>query len=182
MHVTGNRYTFKVSVIGDGRVGKTSLIKKFTKGSFQTDYIKTIGAQFSVFDKKINGDEIRLFFWDIAGQDDFHFLRSSFFKNTKAAIIVYSLEENELGKVSFVHITDWYNDISRYCGTIPIIIFANKVDLVNRSNIDTTRIKNLVEEGNYLKFFLTSAKTGEGVVEAFNEIIKILYKKYRVET
>jgi small GTP-binding protein len=182
MHITGNKYTFKVSVIGDGRVGKTSLIKKFTKGSFQTDYIKTIGAQFSVFDKKVNGDEIRLFFWDIAGQDDFHFLRSSFFKNTKAAIIVYSLEENELGKVSFAHITDWYNDISRYCGTIPIIIFANKVDLVNRSNMDTTRIKNLVEEGNYLKFFLTSAKTGEGVIEAFNEIIKILYKKYRVET
>lgn len=58
MHVTGNKYTFKVSVIGDGRVGKTSLIKKFTKGSFQTDYIKTIGAQFSVFDKKVNGDEI----------------------------------------------------------------------------------------------------------------------------
>ncbi|MEJ2295239.1 MAG: GTP-binding protein [Candidatus Lokiarchaeota archaeon] len=162
MHVTGNKYTFKISVIGDGRVGKTSLIKKFTKGSFQTDYIKTIGAQFSVFDKMVNGDEIRLFFWDIAGQDDFHFLRSSFFKNSKAAIIVYSLEENELGKMSFAH--------------------TNKVDLVNQSNLDTSSVKNFVKEGNYLNFFLTSAKTGQGVVEAFNEIIKILYKKYRLET
>jgi small GTP-binding protein len=178
----GNKYTFKVSVIGDGRVGKTSLIKKFTKGSFQTDYIKTIGAQFSVFDKIVNGDQIRLFFWDIAGQDDFHFLRSSFFKNTKAAIIVFSLEENELGKMSFDHVSDWNNDLTHYCGTIPIIIFANKVDLVKKSNMDTTRIKNLVDDGDYLNFFLTSAKTGQGVVEAFNEIIEILYIKYRVKT
>ncbi|MFX0180750.1 MAG: hypothetical protein ACFE78_11200, partial [Candidatus Hodarchaeota archaeon] len=58
------KFKFKITVIGDGRVGKTSLIKKFTKGSFQEDYIKTMGAQFSVYDKKIDGDNIKLFFWD----------------------------------------------------------------------------------------------------------------------
>ena len=86
------RFVFKITVIGDGEVGKTSLIKKFTKGSFKEDYIKTIGAQFSKYNEIIDKDDIVLFFWDVAGQDEFHFLRPSFFKDSRAAIIVYSLE------------------------------------------------------------------------------------------
>ncbi|MFW9878277.1 MAG: GTP-binding protein, partial [Candidatus Thorarchaeota archaeon] len=89
-------FRFKIVVVGDGAVGKTSLIKKFTKGTFEKDYIKTIGAQFSKYNKKFNGDIVRLLFWDIAGQDDFNFLHHLFYKESKAAIIVYSLEENEL--------------------------------------------------------------------------------------
>ena len=92
------RFKFKITVIGDGRVGKTSLIRRFTKGSFQKDYIKTIGAQFSKYVEEIEGDHCELFFWDIAGQDEFHFLRPSFYKDSSAAIIVYSLEKNSLGK------------------------------------------------------------------------------------
>ncbi len=173
------KFKFKITVIGDGRVGKTSLIKKFTKGSFQEDYIKTMGAQFSVYDKKIDGDKIKLFFWDIAGQDDFHFLHSSFFKDSKAAIIVYSLEENEFGKTSFKHILDWYKDILNYCGKIPIVIFANKVDLIDERSLDNANIAELVKEHKFLDYFITSAKTGQGVIDAFNAIIKNLYDKYR---
>ncbi len=97
-------FRFKIVVIGDGVVGKTSLIKKYTKGTFEKDYIKTIGAQLSKYIKEINGDIIRLIFWDIAGQDDFNFLHHLFYKEAKAAIIVYNLEENELGQNSFTHI------------------------------------------------------------------------------
>ena len=72
------KFTFKVIVIGDGTVGKSSLIRKFTKGKFRKEYIKTIGAQFSKFDAEISGDTIVLVFFDIAGQDDFIFLHPSF--------------------------------------------------------------------------------------------------------
>jgi len=179
MSESGKKFRFKITVIGDGMVGKTSLIKKFTEGSFIQDYVKTIGAQFSVFDREINDDKIRLLFWDIAGQVDFNFLRSSFFKNSRAAIIVYSLEDNELGEKSFKHIDDWYRDIIEHCGEIPVVVFANKVDLVEKNSSDNSKIQKLVEEYNFLGFYKTSAKTGEGVIDAFNVLIENLYHKFR---
>ncbi len=173
------KFTFKVIVIGDGTVGKTSLIKKFTKGSFRKEYIKTIGAQFSKFDTEISGDFIKLVFWDIAGQDDFIFLHPSFYRESRAAIIVYSLEENNFGKRSFEHITDWHEGIKKYCGDIPIVAFANKVDLIEENNLDKMNIQEVVKERDFLGYFLTSAKTGQGVHEAFNVIINELYYKFK---
>ena len=179
MNETGRKFRFKITVIGDGRVGKSSLIKKFTQGSFQRDYVRTIGAQFSVYDKELNGDTIRLLFWDIAGQDTFHFLRRSFFRNSRAAIIVYSLEDDTSGKESFEHVLTWYNDIMQFCGNIPIVVFANKVDLVDENNLDDSKIKNLVKENKFLGYYITSALTGKGVIDAFNAIIEELYNKFR---
>ncbi|MFX1378735.1 MAG: Rab family GTPase [Promethearchaeota archaeon] len=179
MSGSGAKFNFKITVVGDGRVGKTSLIKKFTQGGFQEDYIKTIGAQFSVFLKEINDDDIKLLFWDIAGQDDFNFLRPSFFKNSRAAIIVYSLEENDLGEESFNHISNWYNDIIQFCGKIPVVLFANKVDLIDENSLDTSIIQKIVNKHKFLDYYITSAKTGKGVVDAFNAIINVLYEKYK---
>lgn len=179
MNEAAEKFRFKITVIGDGQVGKTSLIQKFTKGSFQEDYIKTIGAQFSIFDKVINDDKIRLLFWDIAGQDSFNFLRPSFFKNSVAAIIVYSLEENELGEDSFAHVPDWYSDINQFCGDIPVVVFANKVDLIDEDTMNHSKIEDVVKKLNFVGYYVTSAKTGQGVIDAFNAIINVLYQKFR---
>ena len=173
-------FRFKIVVVGDGAVVKTSLIKKFTKGTFEKDYVKTIGAQFSKYNKQFDGDMVRLLFWDIAGQDDFNFLHHLFYKEAKAAIIVYSLEENDLGQNSFTHIMNWYEVLEENCGPIPIVLFANKVDLVDESSIDTTVIQQLINERKFLKYFFTSAKTGQGVVDAFNAIIEQLYFKFKI--
>ena len=172
-------FRFKITVIGDGCVGKTSLIKQFTKGSFNKDYIRTIGAQFSKYEKEIENDQIRLLFWDIAGQDDFNFLRPSFFRESRAAIIVYTLEENQLGKDSFDHIENWHNDIIQFCGEIPVALFANKVDLINEEELDIERLQKVVDDRKFLGYYITSAKTGQGVTQAFNDIIEHLYYENR---
>ena len=174
---TQEKHKFKVTVIGDGGVGKTSLIQKFTQGIFQEDYLKTIGAQVSKYTTKINDDKIYLLFWDIAGQDDFLFLRPTFYKASDAAIIVYSLEENDLGKRSLLNIETWYKDIQEFCGTIPVVIFANKVDLINLESLNKTKLQQLVDDHNSLGYYITSAKTGQGVDSAFKAIIDILYSK-----
>jgi len=179
MNEQKDKFVFKITVIGDGGVGKTSLIKRFTKGSFHEEYIKTIGAQFSKYEQDIEGDECELNFWDIAGQDDFHFLRPSFYKDSQAAIIVYSLEDNELGKVSFRNIVHWYDDLKQFCGVIPIVLFANKVDLVNKETLNKSKMLKFVKKRNLLGYYLTSAKTGESVDDAFQAIIRELYRKYK---
>jgi small GTP-binding protein len=175
----GRKFRFKITVIGDGRVGKTTLIKRFTQGSFKKDYVKTIGAQFSVYDKEMGDDKVRLIFWDIAGQDTFHFLRPSFFNNSKAAIIVYSLEDNKAGLESFKHISTWDKDIRKFCGDIPVVLFGNKVDLTDENYLDYSVIQEVVDKNNYLGYYMTSAKTGKNVITAFNILIDNLYNTFK---
>ena len=168
-------FVFKITVIGDGAVGKTSLIKKYTQGSFQKDYIKTLGAQFSKYDEEIEGDNCKLFFWDIAGQDEFNFMRPTFYKGSKAAIIVFSHTDEE----SFDHIINWHEDIKNYTGDLPIILFGNKMDLIDEKDLDNEKVVSIVKERNFLGYYKTSAKTGSGVYEAFQAIIKELYNKFK---
>ncbi|UCC20952.1 MAG: GTP-binding protein [Promethearchaeota archaeon] len=175
-------FKFKIVVIGDGGVGKTSLIKKFTHGTFEKDYIKTIGAQFTKLEKEINKDKISLVFWDIAGQSTFDFLNPLFYRESRACIIVYSLEENELGSESFKHIENWYDEMKMRCGNIPVVIFANKIDLIEESHLDTSKIQIITNKLKVLNYYITSAKTGQGVNDAFNIIIEKLYHKSKTLT
>lgn len=175
-------FSFKISIIGDGGVGKTSLIKKFTKGTFEKDYIQTIGAHFSRYDIEIDGDLVNLIFWDIAGQDDFKFLHPLFYRESKGCIIVFSLEENDLGEESFNHIENWQNELKKYCSDIPVVLFANKVDLIENVNLIKTKIQEITRERKFLGYFLTSAKTGQGVHEAFNVIIEKLYNRNKASS
>ena len=170
-------FVFKITVIGDGAVGKTSLIKKYTQGSFQKDYIKTLGAQFSKYDEEIEGDNVKLFFWDIAGQAEFMFMRPTFYKGSKAAIIVFSHAPGE--EESYEHVAQWHDDIKNFCGDLPIVLFGNKLDLVNEKDLDDKKVQDLIKDRNFLGYYKTSAKTGSGVYKAFQAIIRELYNKYK---
>jgi len=172
-----NAFVFKITVIGNGAVGKTSLIKKYTQGSFQKDYIKTLGAQFSKYDLKMEDNNVKLFFWDIAGQSEFEIMRPTFYKGSKAAIIVFSHKPGE--EKSFEDITDWHDNIKKHCGDLPIVLFGNKIDLVNEKELDDKNVLDLVKERNFLGYYKTSAKTGNGVYQAFQAIIEDLYNKYK---
>ena len=168
-------FVFKITVIGDGAVGKTSLIKKYTQGSFQKDYIKTLGAQFSKYDEEMGRDNCKLFFWDIAGQREFDFMRPTFYKGSKAAIIVFSHTDED----SFNHITDWHEDIKKYSGDLPIVLFGNKTDLIDEIDLEDDKVTKIVEDRNFLGYYKTSAKTGSGVYKAFQAIRTTLYNKYK---
>lgn len=173
------KYRFKITVVGDSQVGKTSLMKKFTSGSFRREYGNTVGFQTSIYNNTIEGYEIRLLFIDINCGDEFRLLRPSFYRNTNAAIIVYSLEDTELGKESFNNIPKWHNEVVKHCGDVPIFLFANKADLVAEDGLDDASMKRLVEENNFQGYYYTSVEAEENVMKAFNDICEELYKKYK---
>lgn len=169
-------FIFKITVVGDGEVGKTSLIRRYTSASFKMDYIKTLGAQFSTYNEEIDGLKCKLSLWDIAGQDDHHYLRPTFYKGSRGAIVAFSLEDSDHGKTSFDHVDEWFHSIKNVCGDIPIVLFGNKVDLVDENKLDEEKVLKLVKKLGFLGYFKTSAKTGSGVIKAFHTLIKDIIK------
>jgi small GTP-binding protein len=169
-------YIFKVVVVGDGAVGKTSLILRYTQGTFNTNYIKTIGAQFSKYDFESEaGAKTRLFLWDIAGQSEFSFMRPTFFSGAKACIAVFDVTNEG----SFANLQCWIDEIHKYCGSsLPIVIFGNKSDLIE-DNYDNPELDTFMQSNGIYGFYLTSAKTGDNVTSAFESIINELLTRVR---
>jgi len=174
-------YGFKITVIGDGAVGKTSLIKKYTQGSFQKEYISTLGTQFSKYEEEIDGEKVELFLWDIAGQDQFQALRQRFYIGSSGAIIVFSHDPEQ--PKSYEHVRRWLDDLKKHCGSIPIILFGNKVDLVDEASLGSNlglptadaNVEQFAKENRFVGYYKTSALTGHGVTDAFKVLIKKLY-------
>ncbi|MFX1366828.1 MAG: Rab family GTPase [Promethearchaeota archaeon] len=182
MNEEGKGYGFKVVIIGDGAVGKTSLIKKYTQGSFKKEYIATLGTQFSKFEEEIDGEKVELFLWDIAGQEQFQALRQRFYIGSAGAIIVFSLDPEQ--ERSFEHVSRWLDDLKKHCGNIPIVLFGNKVDLVDDGTLASnpslpTSDENVIQfakMNRFLGYYKTSALTGQGVTDAFKVLVRKLYQ------
>ena len=89
-------------------------------------------------------------------------------------------EDNDVGRDSFIHVKERHEEVKKHCGNILVVLFANKVDLVNENDLDMTKIQSIVNEHDFLGFYLISAKTGQGVVKVFNTIISELYQKFKL--
>lgn len=174
-------FGFKITIVGDGEVGKTSLIKRYTTNTFEKDYISTLGMQFSRYEEKVSGEMVELFLWDLAGQESFSSLRERFFKGSSGAIIVFSLAPEEID--TYRNIDKWLSKIKEACGNIPIILFGNKADLVDQNALATSpnyetsdvHVKKFAQDHNISEYLRTSALTGQGVKEAFQTLVKKLY-------
>ena len=159
-------YRFKVVVIGDGSVGKTTLILKYTEKRFRESYIPTIGVQWTVKNVEYKEYNVSLILWDIAGQDKFKLMRSNFYEGSDAVIIVFDVTS----LISFDHVENWLNEVRQYCGNVPFILLGNKIDLVEERKVTQEMIKKISERYNF-PYFETSAKTGENVIDMFNAVI-----------
>lgn len=171
----------KIVVIGAPAVGKTSLVRKYTKGEFQKEYISTLGAQFSRYEEIIENNKIELIIWDIAGQQAFEMMRNRFYIGSSAGIVVFSHAPDESGSIS--EIQKWMDELKSNCGEIPVMLFGNKVDLIDRHKLETNdkligsdfNIEQLISKHKFLGYYKTSALTGEGVTDAFQSLVHKLY-------
>ncbi|MHA1270947.1 MAG: Rab family GTPase [Candidatus Helarchaeota archaeon] len=169
-------YKWKICVVGDPSVGKTTLMLQYTEKKFQELYIPTVGVQVSVKDVLVSredNDEIAkvgLYIWDIAGQVKFARIRKLFYEGANAFIIVYDLTDKE----SFINTSRWYNDVSDILEEeIHGCLVGNKSDLPNRQI--SPKSGQLLADKMGLTFIETSAKTGENVDNLFTEIAHKIY-------
>jgi len=165
---------FKVLVVGDYAVGKTSLIRKYCTGEFTSNYRITIGVDFCV--KTVEGygpsqRTVSLQLWDIAGHERFGAMTRVYYKFAIAAVVVFDLTRPS----TLDSARQWRQDIVDKVGLpdgtpIPMILLANKAD-VDDVEVPSERLDAFVQEHGMLGWLATSARTGAGVAEAFAQLI-----------
>ncbi|MHA1680265.1 MAG: Rab family GTPase [Promethearchaeota archaeon] len=173
-------FVFKVAIIGDYAVGKTSLIGRFIQKQFISEYKPTLGVNLILKELTIKSKDkttiaCNLVLWDIAGQDKYERVRQLYYKGCSAAMLVYDVTRVE----SFQNLKDkWVKDYKENVNKEPLfMIIGNKDDLQDIKKVDDADGEKLKDEINALKFMTTSAKTGENVDDAFLDLVKLLLVK-----
>ncbi len=160
----------KVLLLGDGAVGKTSLIKKFVTDKFSDDYITTIGTKITKKDLLYNTSEgeitLTLMIWDILGQKGYKSIQSSSYKGAEGAMIVCDLTRKET-LASMVEY--WIPEMRKVIGEVPIIFVGNKCDLIDERQISADELAGTAQQYG-CQSFVSSAKTGENVESIFNAL------------
>lgn len=156
-------FSAKVILTGDGRVGKTSLVRRFVENKFKDEYITTLGVDISKHSVEI-GENIQISFiiWDIGGQN-FSPYREKFYNGANCAFLVLDRTRED----TLEGIKRWYSDINKAINKdISMIVVGNKSDLVDQIEVEEEDVKELADELGF-NYILTSAKTGENVKDAF---------------
>ncbi len=165
---------YKVIVIGDPAVGKTSLLTKFAKNQFEEKYLPTVGVNIvkeTIELKDINAT-ISLMFWDVAGQPQFYMLHRPYFNGADGMLLVFDITRSS----TFSNINNWYNSAVKYgLSGIPRILIGNKIDLKDERKIILPMAEHLSEKLN-APYFETSALTGETVKDVFQKIAELVFE------
>lgn len=165
------KWNFKIVLAGDGAVGKTSIRERYMGRGFETSYLKTIGADFA--SKKIQTDEDNIAFqiWDLAGQDSYQVVRSTFYKGATAAILVFDCQD----PATMTNLTSWLEEAIEGSnnGILVYFIIANKVDLEDKRRVSREMALEFcnrleAETGIHFYYSETSALTGQNIQETFD--------------
>ncbi|MFW9962461.1 MAG: GTP-binding protein [Candidatus Sifarchaeia archaeon] len=177
---SSRRWQFKICLIGDGYVGKTSIRRKYLGQGFRSNYIPSLGVDFAQKTVMYNGDDVRLVIWDIAGQPQFQSLRKRYYDGCSGLILAYSVVDRE----SFDNASKWLVEAKGFMEKFPaLIIVGNKVDLrayhpkediiSYEEGLDFT--KKFSERLNTPAIFIeTSALTGENIDRAFDKLTRMM--------
>jgi Ras-related protein Rab-21 len=157
---------FKVVLLGEGRVGKTSILLRYTKGEYSDRQVSTLQA--SYLDKKltVGSQPIQLSIWDTAGQERFHALGPIYYRDASGALLVYDITDAE----SFHKVKNWVKELKKIVGNdIILVIAGNKVDLEKNRNVNEQEAVKYAESVGALHFH-TSAKANRGLDDVFNAL------------
>lgn len=168
----------KVCLIGDFAVGKTSLIRRFTESRFSESYLSTIGIRVSrktlqILDPSLQ--TLTLLIWDTAGSEPFTNVVRSYYRGARGAALVCDTTRTET-VTSLVQYAREFHDVNP---DVPLVIMANKIDLRGARAVPNEQILEIAHLLDAPLFF-TSARTGEGVEEAFQRLGQLIVEKERV--
>ena len=155
-------YLVKLLILGDQKVGKTSILLRFTEEYFPSSHIQTLGIDFKLKVQSIDSKSYKFQIWDTAGQERFRKLTTAYYKNAKGIILVFDVTRRD----SFDMVTFWMSEIQKHAiENVVKVLVGNQIDREERV-IQKSEGKAKAEEFG-VEYFETSAKSGEGIDELF---------------
>jgi len=166
-------YLFKILVIGDSSVGKSSLLLRFADNSFSSNFLATIGVDFKLKSINVGDVSVKLQIWDTAGQERFRNITRSYYRGAHGIMIVYDVTNEQ----SFNNIDFWLKEVDKYASpTVYKILIGNKCDRIEERVVSYEDGKNVAERLN-MQFMETSAKDSIHVIDSFKQMGEMLLKK-----
>lgn len=157
---------FKLLLIGDSSVGKSSLLLRFCDNTFQEGTVNLTSVDFKTKNLTIDGKAIQLQVWDTAGQERFRTITSSFYRGAHGIIVVYDISD----QATFNNVKLWMQEIQRYASAgVCRMLVGNKVDLSDRRVVEYNTAKEYAD-GLSIPFSETSSKTGQEVDKVFEKL------------
>jgi Ras-related protein Rab-1A len=169
---------FKIVIVGDSGCGKSCLLSRYADDTFSETYIATIGVDFRIRTiTRESGEVVKLQIWDTAGQDRFRSITTSYYHHASGVIVTYDTTSRE----TFKSLPRWLSELERYVKpTVTLILAGTKADMSSKREVDLEDVRTFAQQ-NSMKFVETSARTGAGVEELFNQLAEDLWTKSRLE-
>jgi len=167
-------HLFKLLIIGDSGVGKSSLLLRFADNTFTGNYITTIGVDFKIRTLEVGGERVKLQIWDTAGQERFRTITSTYYRGTHGVIVVYDVTNGE----SFANVKRWLHEIEQNCEVVNRILVGNKNDCPDRKVVLYEDAKRFADQMN-ISLFETSAKDNINVEEMFTVMTQMVLQSKR---
>ena len=170
---------FKIPIIGDGGVGKTTLTHRYLHGLFKESYHLTIGVDFFLKKLESDGKSVSLQIWDFAGEEKFRFLLPGVINGAHGTIFMFDITRY----VTFENLTNWFNVFKtaneNFNQNVPALLVGSKTDLKGLRTVQSKEAKSFAQENNFAEYIECSSKNGENVEELFRAITRIMMEKVK---
>ncbi|MHA1148786.1 MAG: GTP-binding protein [Promethearchaeota archaeon] len=169
-------FMFKITIFGDGGVGKTTLVNRYLTGNFKENMTMTIGVNFYIKEVNIGGTKVKLQIWDFAGEKRFRTLFKGYVRGSMGGIFMYDVTRYS----SLKNVQEWV-DLFRV-GTqkykaAPLYMLGGKADLESKRSVSYEEAKITAEKYGFAGFSECSSKSGTNVENAFEELAKLILKQ-----
>lgn len=168
-------YMYKVLLVGDSAVGKSSILLQYVDGSFSETFISTIGVDFKIRTLETDGKRIKLQIWDTAGQERFRTITASYYRGAQGIFLVYDVTN----PLTFEHISMWMAEIDRHTAAnqraAVRILVGNKIDCEERRVVSRERGAQVADQNGML-FAEVSAKSGAHLDHLFSLMASSVYR------